>query len=266
MTRNDSRIEDLAMDPWEHQERPAALPLDQPYDAAKAPQNISEVERWGSIAGGALLVLAGLSRGRGTGLLLGLAGGALVYRGVTGHCHCYEALGINSAEHNLATAVPAQEGVKVEHTIAVNVPAEQLYSFWRDVENLPRVMRHIKRIDALDRRRSHWVAAGPLGMSVEWNAEVFNERENELIAWRSLPGGDIETAGSVHFQPQGEGRGTAVNVSMKYNPPGGKFGDAVASLLGSGLARQIKDDLYRFKSAMEAGTFPSTGGESPGSV
>ena len=103
-------------------------------------------------------------------------------------------------------------------------------------------------------------------MSVEWDAEIFNERDKELIAWRSLPGGDIETAGSVHFQPLGEGRGTAVNVSMKYNPPGGKLGDAVASLLGSGLARQIKDDLHRFKSIMEAGEFPSTEGQPRGNV
>jgi uncharacterized membrane protein len=267
MTRYDSRIsEELDMDTWEHQERRAAQPLDQPYGAATAPQNISEVERWGSVGVGALLVLAGLSRGRGTGLLLGLAGGALVYRGVTGHCHCYEALGINTAEHNPATAVPAQEGVKVEHSIVVNLPAEQLFSFWRDVENLPRVMRHVKRIDAVDRQRSHWVAEGPLGMSVEWDAEVFNERDNELIAWRSLPGGDIETAGSVHFQPLAEARGTAVNVSMKYNPPGGKLADAVASLLGSGLARQIKDDLHRFKSVMEAGELPGSGSQPRGSA
>jgi uncharacterized membrane protein len=267
MTRFDSHIsEDLAMGTWENQQRPQAQALDQPAEAAYPPQNISEVERWSSVAVGGLLVLAGLTRGRGTGLLLGLAGGALVYRGVTGHCHCYDALGINTAEHNPATAVPAQEGVKVEHSIAVNLPAEQLFSFWRDVENLPRVMRHVKRVEAIDRQRSHWVAEGPLGASVEWEAEIFNERDNELIAWRSLPGGDIETAGSVHFQPLGEGRGTAINVSMKYNPPGGKIGAAVASLLGSGLSRQIKDDLQRFKSVMEAGESPSTEGQPRGGV
>jgi uncharacterized membrane protein len=261
MARYDSRIsEDLAMGTWENQDRPAAQPLNQPYGAASPPQNISEVERWGSLALGAVLVLAGFSRGRGTGLLLGLAGGALVYRGVTGHCHGYDILGINTAEHNLATAVPAQEGVRLEYSIAVNRPPEQLFSFWRDVENLPRVMRHVKRVEAIDRQRSHWVAEGPLGVSVEWDAEVFNERDNELIAWRSLPGGDIETAGSVHFRTLGEGRGTAINVSMKYNPPGGKIGAAVASLLGSGLERQVRDDLQRFKAVLEAGEFPSTEG------
>jgi uncharacterized membrane protein len=265
MTRFDTNIsEDFAMTTWDDRERPSAPALDEPYDSWTLPQNISESERWGSMAVGALMLLAGLSRGRGSGLLLGLAGGALLYRGYTGHCHAYEALGVNTAERNPATGVPAQEGVKVEHSIALNVPTEQLFSFWRDVENLPRVMRHLKRVEAIDRQRSHWVAEGPMGVSVEWDAEIINERDNELIAWRSLPGGNIDTAGSVHFQPLGEGRGTAIHVSMKYNPPGGKIGAAVASLLGSGLERQIRDDLHRFKSVMEAGEWPSTDGQPRG--
>jgi uncharacterized membrane protein len=195
---------------------------------------------------------------------MGLLGAGLLHRGATAHCYVYDFLGVDTAEHNPATAVPAQEGVKVEHTIAVNLPAEQLFAFWRDVENLPRAMRHLKHIEALDRQRSHWVAEGPLGVTVEWDAEIFNERENELIAWRSLPGGDLETAGSVHFRPLGEGRGTAISVSMKYNPPGGKLGASIASLLGSGLEHEMAEDLRRFKSVMEAGEAPTTHGQPRG--
>jgi uncharacterized membrane protein len=226
------------------------------------PQNVGEVERWGSIAAGALLVLGGLTRGRSGGLLMGLIGAGLLHRGITGHCYAYDALGMDTAEHNPATAVPAREGVKVEHSIAVFAPAERLFSFWRDVENLPRVMRHLKRVDALDRQRSHWVAHGPLGIAVEWDAEIFNERENELIAWRSLPGGDIETAGSIHFRPLAEGRGTMITISMKYNPPGGKVGEAIASLLGSGLEQEVADDLRRFKCEMES-AHPSAAANPP---
>lgn len=265
MTRlNLERTGDIAAGGWETMDSEFAMPLDQPAACPVPPQNISEVERFGSIAAGALLVLAGLSRGKGGGLLMGLVGAGLLHRGITRHCYAYDALGINTAEHNPATGVPAQEGVRVEHTIAVNAPPGQLYSFWRDVENLSRVMRHLKRVDALDRQRSHWVAQGPLGATVEWDAEIINERENELIAWRSLDGGDIQTAGSVHFNPLGDGRGTAVSVSMKYNPPGGKIGEAIASLLGSGLQQQVADDLRRFKSVMETGETPNTEGQPRG--
>src|SRR5690606_8464855 len=117
---------------------------------------------------------------------------ALLYRGVTGHCHSYEMLGIDTSEHKATTGVPAQYGIRVEETITINRSPEHLFGFWRDVENLAQVMQHLKRVDAIDAHRSHWVAEGPLGIQVEWDAEIFNERSGELIAWRSLPGGDIQ--------------------------------------------------------------------------
>lgn len=255
MTRLDSNVQDSI---WtERKGGFPVLPQDRPIGPAVSPPNVGEVERWGSIAVGALLVLAGLSRGRVSGLVMGLTGAGLLHRGVTGSCQTYRTLGVDTARHNPATAIPAQEGVKVEYALQINAPANQLFGYWRDVENLPRVMRHLKQVDALDRQRSHWVAGGPLGVTVEWDAEVFNERENELIAWRSLPGGDIETAGSVHFRDIGNGR-TELNVSMKYNPPGGKAGAAIASVLGSGLAKELAEDLQRFKLAMESNSSPST--------
>jgi uncharacterized membrane protein len=139
-----------------------------------------------------------------------------------------------------------------------------LFQFWRNVENLPQVLRHIARIEKQDESRSHWVAGGLLGMKVEWDAEIFNERDGELIAWRSLPDGDVQTAGSIRFQPSPHGRGTIVHLVMKYNPPAGKFGDRVASLFGQGLSQQIAADLQRFKSLMEAGEIPTTFGQTSG--
>lgn len=226
------------------------------------PQNVHELERLGSIAVGSLLVLAGLSRGRLGGVVMGLIGAGLVQRGVTGHCYGYQALGVDTTERKCSTAVPAQEGVKVEQTIVINRPADQLYSFWRDVENLPRVMRHLDSVEATDRQRSHWIAKGPMGIRVEWDAEVFNERENEMIAWRSLPGGDIETAGSIHFRPLAD-QGTVIEVSMKYNPPAGIVGATIASLLGRGLEDEMTEDLRHFKKFMESPQSLSEGPQTP---
>src|SRR5438552_12278155 len=106
-------------------------------------------------------------------------------------------------------------------------------------------MRHLKNVQTLDNQRSHWVAEGALGKDVEWDAEIINERENEMLAWRSLPGGDIDTAGSVHFKPLGHDRGTQVTISMKYNPPAGRLGEALAELLGDGLEEKLDEDLRR---------------------
>ncbi len=266
MTRLESNVrDDMWRDDQEHfASAYATPPVDRPSQGSLYPQNISEVERWGSLTAGAFLMLAGLSRGRWSGLAMGLLGAGLLYRGVTGRCAGYEMLGIDTATHNPATAIPAQKGVKVEQSIAINVSPERLFSFWRDVENLPTVMRHLKSIEAHDRQRSHWVAEGPMGVTVEWDAEIFNERENEMIAWRSLEGGDIETAGSVRFTPLGEGRGTALQVSMKYNPPGGKLGDRIAWLVGRSLQQEMAEDLRRFKSFMEAGEIPTSANQPSG--
>jgi uncharacterized membrane protein len=214
--------------------------------------NVGDTERLVSALGGGALAVFGLSRGSLGGLALAAVGGALVYRGVTGYCHCYEALSISTAEeHGRATSVAAGSGVKVEKSIMVQRPAEELYRFWRQLDNLPRIMRHLKSVTSQG-GRSHWVARGPMGASVEWDAEIINERPGELIAWRSLEGSQVDTAGSVHFTPAPGGRGTDVRVTLKYDPPAGKAGSAVARLLGKEPAQQIEEDLRRFKYEMES--------------
>jgi uncharacterized membrane protein len=223
-----------------------------PAEGCGSGKNVGEWERVASVAAGLGLAAMGLARGRLKGLALSAAGAGLLWRGITGRCQCYAALGINTAEHNPATAIPAKQGFKLERTITIDRPPEELYRFWRRLENLPRVMRHLKHVESIDQQRSHWKAEGALGKDVEWDAEILNERENEMIAWRSLPGGDVDTAGSIHFRPLSHDV-TEVTLSMKYNPPAGKVGAQVASLLGAGLEQKIDEDLRRFKQVMETG-------------
>lgn len=222
------------------------------------PQNISEMERWISLGAGGLLLLSGLTRFNARGLITGLFGAGLIQRGLTGHCYAYEVLGMNTAERNASTAVPAQQGIKLEKTIHIQRPAEELFHFWRDFENLPRIMPYLESVEVSDNQRSHWVAAGIGGATVEWDAEIINERPNEMIAWRSLPGGDIETAGSVHFKPMPGEMGTAVVVSMKYNPPGGKIAANIAEFMGIGAIEKIEESLHRFKELMESNQISMT--------
>lgn len=226
-------------------------------------QNVGQRERWVSTALGGGLVLMGVARGRLSGLLMALGGGALLYRGLTGSCSVYRALDINTAEPG-HRGVPAQEGEKVEKTLLIQRSPEDLFRFWRHLENLPKIMDNLIAVEPREGNRSHWVARGPMNTSVEWDAEIFQERENEMLAWRSLPGSQIDTAGSVHFDPASAGRGTRVRVSLKFNPPAGRAGAKLAALLGADVDAQIERDLRRFKELMEAGEVPTTHGQPAG--
>jgi len=222
--------------------------------------NVGEVERLASLVAGGALALYGLARRTPGSLVLALFCGGLLYRGATGRCPAYQALGVNTAEkHPASTAVPAGHGLKVSRSIIVLRPASELYRYWRNFENLPRVMRHLETVDVLSPTRSHWVAKGPLGIRFEWEAEVLSEKENELIAWRSLEGSEVDTAGSVHFVPARTGQATEVKVVLKYNPPAGKVGAALAKLLGDAPEQQIEEDLRTFKWVMEIGRLASMG-------
>lgn len=227
--------------------------------------NVGPSERWAAAAAGGGLVLLGLRRKSLPGVGLALAGGALVQRGLTGHCPLYEAFGINTAGYsNPALGVRARHGCKVETSIAVNHPAGELYRFWRQLENLPRIMSHLESVEPIDNVRSRWTAKAPLGVRAHWEAEIINEEEGTVIAWRSIPGSQVDTAGSVHFVPAGGGRGTLVRVSLKYDPPGGKVGAALAGLLGKPVESQIHEDLRRFRQWMEAGEVATTEGQPAG--
>jgi len=232
---------------------------------AESQVNVSESERWASTVGGALLALYGLSgRGLFSTLVLPALGGMLVYRGVSGHCHLYGALGVDTSEkHGERASVEAGRGFKIERSVIVNRPPEELYRFWRNLSQLPQVMSNLEEVRELDARRSHWKSKMTLGMRVEWDAEIINERPNELIAWRSLPGSEIDTAGSVHFVPAGAGRGTEVRVTLKYDPPGGKVGAKIADWIGASPEDQIQEDLNRFKRLMESGAVTQTSTRQP---
>lgn len=153
---------------------------------------------------------------------------------------------------------------RIVQTITIGRTPEELFRFWRSFENLPRVMRNLESVRSIGDRRSHWVAKAPGGRRVEWDAEVTEERPNELISWRSLSGADVDNSGSVRFQRAPGDRGTIVRVEMEYTPPGGRLGATIAKLFGRAPEQQIQIDLYRFKQIMETGQVTTTEGQSAG--
>jgi uncharacterized membrane protein len=215
--------------------------------------NVGDTERWLSTAAGGALAAFGLSRGSLSGMAVAAIGGCLVYRGVSGHCELYHQLDVNTAEsRGPMTSIPSGRGFKIEKTITINRPSRELFSEWRNLENLPKIMSHLECVKT-EGNRSHWKAKAPLGITVEWDAEIINERPNELIAWRSVDCSTVDTAGSVHFRESPNGRETELQVVLKYDPPGGKVGAQFARWLGEAPELQIEEDLQSFKKKMESG-------------
>ncbi len=216
-------------------------------------RNISETERWVSMAGGVGLAAYGISKGRVPGWALAGLGAVLFRRGMTGHCDTYQMMGLSTAGTGSDTrqALGGSAGVIVEESVTIARPVSELYRFWRNLENLPRFMTHLHSVERITDTLSRWQAKGPAGSTVEWNAEIINEVADQVIGWRSLEGADVVSAGSVNFEEAGGG--TRVRVRLQYSPPLGKVGDAVARLMGADAATQIREDLQRFKGLVETG-------------
>lgn len=153
-------------------------------------------------------------------------------------------------------------GIHVDDAVTVNRPIGEVYRFWRNFENLPRFMVHLESVAARDAGITHWVAKGPAGTHVAWDARIINEIDDRLIAWQSLEGSTIATAGSVHFDETAHG--TRVRVRFQYSPPGGRLGAAIAYVFGEEPRLQVRDDLRRFKQLIETGEIPTTEGQPSG--
>jgi uncharacterized membrane protein len=237
--------------------------------------NVGRTERWLSMIAGGILAAYGLKRRSTPGGSAALLGAALLHRGATGHCNVYQALGINRANGAASlrgTGVIADQGsdtrrqlggdrgIHVDESVTINRPVAQVFRFWRNFENLPKFMQHLESVAMREAGISHWVARGPAGSQVEWDARIINEIDNKLIAWQSLEGSTISTAGSVNFDDLGDR--TRVRVHLQYSPPGGKLGAAVARLFGEDPNTQVRDDLRGVKSLLETGGIPTNRGSS----
>ncbi len=206
--------------------------------------NALSAQQWAAILGGSALALFGLSRKSKTGVAIAAAGGALAYKG-----------GTTSGQSDKTPA---------EASFAIECSPEQAYSFWHNFENLPRFMRHLQSVKVTGDGRSEWTADGPMGTPVQWTAETTEDEPNRRIAWRSVPGSQLENSGSVEFREATGGRGTVVAARMEFKAPAGAMGRAVAMLTGKDPQFTIREALRRFKSILEAGEVASTLGQTHG--
>ena len=193
-------------------------------------------------------------QGRVSGAIAAIAGVAAL------DVFCATRLGRSNGHDAGSAGTWMQRGVRVEEATTINRSIEEVYGFWRNFENFPRFMRHLESVEQLSGPISRWRAKGPAGMSVEWEAELLEEREHEWIAWRSLEGADVQNSGSVRFRRAPGERGTEVRVQLQYSPPAGVLGKGIAWLFGEEPSQQIHEDLHRAKQLLETGEIPLSDG------
>jgi uncharacterized membrane protein len=188
------------------------------------------------------LMLRSLGAGGVRGSLLGAAGAGLLARSVT--------------NKDLAALVGlGGRGITVEKRIDVKAPPEQVFEFWTDYQNFPRFMANVKDVQRVAEGRSRWTVAGPAGVPVHWTAEVSRVITNRLIEWRAMAGSQVRHDGGVRFEPA-NGGGTRITVQLRYFPPAGEFGHAIAALFGADPKTEMDADLLRMKTMIETGRAP----------
>jgi uncharacterized membrane protein len=215
-------------------------------------RNLTDAERNIALFGGGSLVAYGLLRKNWTGVALAAFGTGLVVAGITGKSSAGRPIRTMLKGTGKNVSIPYESGIHVDETVRINRSAADLYQFWRNLKNLPVLMRHIDSVEIIDERLSRWKAKGPVGLSIQWNAEIINDIQDKIIAWRSIKGSMVDCAGSVRFEPALNGR-TDVIVTLQYHPPAGEIGVALAKLFGQDPTKHIREDLRRFRELMEKG-------------
>jgi uncharacterized membrane protein len=202
-----------------------------------------KARRWGAVITGSSIAAYGVSRRSPSGIALAAAGGLLAYSG----------------------ARPNRERELIARSsMIINNPKQKVYEFWRNFENLPLFMRHLETVSVTGERRSRWIALGPMGTRIAWDAEIINEIPNEEIRWRSLPSSDVDVSGIVRFSQANVDRGTLVQVVSAVEPPAGALGEAVAKMFGKDPSFMMRQDLRRLKALIETGEIPTIEGQSHG--
>ena len=214
-------------------------------------------EAWGpvtrnsALVGGGMLALIGLMRRSPMGVVLGLAGAALLVRGAANQ-PLRSLAGRSGAALGMGKGLGMDRTIDFEKTIHIDAAPEEVYALWANYENFPRFMSHVVEVRDLGRRRSHWVVKGPGGTEFEWNSVLTEQSRPHRMAWRSEPGAEIPQSGSIQFERHRGG--TLVTVRMSYTPPAGALGHSLAVLLGSDPKAQMDDDLARMKAFIEHGS------------
>jgi uncharacterized membrane protein len=220
--------------------------------------NVNQAERAVSMLLGGLLVASGIRRRSLGGAVVALAGGGLLARGVTGHSTLYQKLGLHTeGGRKIARNRSGRDELDIVCAITIGKPVEELYRAWRDPQVLSRLLGDYGDITMKDEKHLHWCVRGPLDRPIEWDAQVSEERPNQLLRWSTPEGAKLPWEGSVEFRPAPGNRGTEVLLRMKFSPPLRLPGDTAMDLLGFVPRQMALKALWRLKALCETGEIPT---------
>jgi len=210
--------------------------------SSKLKKNVSTLERIAMITSGGYLLYKGLSQENKSVAKIG-SGGAMLLRGISGYCPVYDA--VDHLKNDKSS------NVNIRINSVIDRPVNEVYSFWRDFENLPKFMTHIESVKPLSYTTSKWTAKGPAGIgTLSWKAEIVKDEKDRLISWNSLPDSSIQNAGKIVFRPSGNG--TEIIVTISYHAPLGIAGEGAAKLLNPYFEKLVKEDILNFKTYLES--------------
>jgi uncharacterized membrane protein len=218
---------------------------------------VGQIERIASTIAGGAIAAYGIRRRNPAGLALALLGGTVLFRGATGHCPVYSALGASTA--------PADEDIHLEDAVIINQPRAVLFAFWRELPNLAQFIPGVESVTPVGDTQIHWVAAGPSGRRISWDSAIIAEKKNALLTWRTLPESSLKHTASVRFVTLPHNRGTEVRMSIEYTAPGGRIPGSLARIFSKAPEQILHETLRRFRQIAESGEVATTEGQPKGS-
>lgn len=219
-----------------------SLPEASSSGTSKIKTNVSALERILMITSGGYLLYKGLSQNDKSIAKIG-SGTAMLLRGLSGYCPVYDA--VDHLKNDKSS------NINIRINSVIDKPISEVYSFWRDFENLPKFMNHLESVEPISYTTSQWTAKGPSGIGkITWKAEILKDEKERLISWSSLPDATIKNAGKVVFRPSG--KGTEIIVTISYHAPLGIAGESAAKLLNPYFEKLVKDDIMNFKTYLES--------------
>ena len=138
-------------------------------------------------------------------------------------------------------------------TVTIARPRQEIYERWRAVERFPEFMENVTAVEREAADRYRWTIKAPAGEAVSFTTQIIEDRPGEAIAWESVEGSALRNSGRVAFRDAPGERGTHVDLTIAYDPPGGRIGELLAFLFQRAPALQARRDLRRFKQLMETG-------------
>ena len=229
-----------------------------PPNRRAEPEGMDDLERWVSGVSGAAALWYGLQQQGISRWSLAALGAGLLYQGVSGE-NLLDRVPIAQGNPILRPLTSAPTNLRVRKSLTINRPAGELYAYWRNLENLPTFMPHVKSVQELGEGRSHWVVEVINNMELEWDARITEDRPDEMLAWETLPDAQVQNRGYVKFIPTA--RGTEVAVSLEYDPPGALLGRMAGGAVKFIAEQQVKEEIRNFKRLMETGEVPTTRGQ-----